>query len=194
MWLSPACPAARHADWKTESLEGHGRVRGRRRRCRKDREGGGEVDTQSDKESVGCGGNWQVTLQSLRFHMCAMGLIPTIGQLNEWNYMKGSSEGLAPGTLDPYNLPVPLPLKENPEVPGSTLDIRTCKLDLLQNRGCKLVCPGCDLPICLVFLRSVFMKRCVESALFLSEVFGRCTVFSSHTKIQISSSFSFSSS
>ena len=91
--------------------------------------------------------------------------------------MKGSSEGLAPGTLDPYNLPVPLPLKENPEVPGSTLDIRTCKLDLLQNRGCKLVCPGCDLPICLVFLRSVFMKRCVESALFLSEVFSDAQCF-----------------
>ena len=46
-----------------------------RRRCQKDREGGGETDTQSDKESVACGGNWQVTLQSLRFHMRAMGLL-----------------------------------------------------------------------------------------------------------------------
>lgn len=39
MWLSPACPAARHVDWKTVSWEGHGQNRGRRRRCQKGREG-----------------------------------------------------------------------------------------------------------------------------------------------------------
>ena len=45
-----------------------------------------------------------------------------------------------------------------------------------------------------VFLRSAFRKRCAESAVFLPQVFGRCTVFASHKKIQISSSFSCSSS
>ena len=29
--------------------------------------------------------------------------------------------------------------------------ISTRKLDLLQTRGCKLVRPGCNLPVCLVF-------------------------------------------
>ena len=86
--------------------------------------------------------------------------------------MKGSSEGLAPGTLDPYNLPVPLPLKENPEVPGPTLDISTCKLDLLQIRGCKLVRPGSDLPVCL-FSFAVLSGRDVQNQLYF---FLKCLV------------------
>ena len=57
MWLNPACPAARHADWKTVSWEGQDQDRGRRRRCQKGREGGGEMNTQSDKEAVGPGGD-----------------------------------------------------------------------------------------------------------------------------------------
>ena len=58
--------------------------------CQKGREGGGEMETQNDKEAVGPGGDTlelddpgQVIHQSFSFLICTMGLIPDLCQLDE---------------------------------------------------------------------------------------------------------------
>ena len=86
----PRLPSIRHVDWKTVSREGHGRDRRRRRRCQKGIEGGGEMETHSDKEAVGPGGDTlklndpgQVFHRSFSFLICTMGLIPDLCQENE---------------------------------------------------------------------------------------------------------------
>ena len=89
-----------------------------------------------------------------------------------------------PATCSPF----PPPQRE-PYGPGPTLGISTWKLDMFQIMACKPVCPRSDPGICLVFLHNVFRKRWCRSSLFLPQVFGRCTVFSLHMKIQFSRSF-----
>ena len=80
--------------------------------------------------------------------------------------MKGSSEGLSHGTLNPCQLPEPL--TEDPEGPGPTLDISRGKLDLLQIRGCNPVCTQGGWYLCLVSLHTV---SCVSDGIELMPYF-----------------------
>ena len=93
--------------------------------------------------------------------------------------MKGSSEGLSHGTLNPCQLlvPLPVPLTEDPEGPGPTLDISTGKLDLLRISDCYLVCTQGGRYLCLVSLHSIFcVSDGIELMLYFPYVFN-FTVF-----------------
>ena len=153
---------------------------------------GSERDTQLQGE-VGPGGDTlevedtgEVTHQSQSPYLCN-GINPSFVSMNEQKHVKDPSEGLEHGTLNLCPLPVPLPLTEDPEHPGPTLDISTRKLDLLQIRGCKPVCTTGGPGMCLVSLQKAMVEN---QHYFFPQVFGSCTVLQFHMKIQISSSFS----
>lgn len=146
---------------------------------------GSERDTQLQGE-VGPGGDTlevedtgEVTHQSQSPYLCN-GINPSFVSMNEQKHVKDPSEGLEHGTLNLCPLPVPLPLTEDPEHPGPTLDISTRKLDLLQIRGCKPVCTTGGPGMCFVFRHSVFRKRWCRISIISSLSVGGCSVLISH--------------
>lgn len=158
----PCLPAALPVGSGRSELGPNGGGGGEQKRCKE--RGRVRWDTQSYKETMGHGGDTyylndpgQVTQQNLSFPICAMGLIPTWCQLHQLKHVKGLSESLAYGALSTCPSCSPSLLKDESEGPGPALVQGTCRLALLQVRGCKPMCAGGG-PRCVWFSSTVFCR------------------------------------